>query len=152
MKDLLAIILIFVVLYHLSRKNLVSTYVDKIRKISKTGISGEVINNDKMEYGNLDKEAKTLKSAIATEIQKVKLSHKYECFFCGIYFAYLVFHRKKRRVKFNAKTGVTNQESFVIISSLPGKSKPGKFIGVERGWCKVISSGESDKNLSESLK
>ncbi|MEM8939864.1 MAG: hypothetical protein AAGC64_11005 [Bacteroidota bacterium] len=62
MKNLLAIILMFVVLCLVYRQSPVSTYVDKIETVAKTDISVEAVNIYETEYEDFGQKAKILKS------------------------------------------------------------------------------------------
>lgn len=136
MKKLALIIVLSLFVYpFLNAQNLkLSTYVEATHITPKTGVSLRYIDPFiEYEIGAFYQESKIVEQMWMSDEAMAKLPRFYEQSFVGFYFAYPMMQRDWFDLKFNVRTGVVNNEIFVITPAIMGDLKITPFIHLGGG-------------------
>ena len=115
------------------QKFVTTTYVENTSISPKAGIAVGAENNYGWEYGGFYQESKVLEDMLLSEQDIARLPHRYEQVFYGAYFSAPVLQVYHAVLKFNVRTGVANQASFVITPSLLADLKINKAVSIGGG-------------------
>lgn len=136
MKKLAIIIaLFFVTLPFANGQTLqLSTYIEATHITPKTGVNVRYVDPYlNYEIGAFFQECKTLERMWMTDESISSLPRFYEQTFMGIYFSYPMMQRNWFDLKFNIRTGIVNNEYFVITPAIMGDLKITSFIHIGGG-------------------
>jgi len=134
MKKVLVIISSFLIASATMGQRLVtSSYVEYTSVSPKTGLSIGAVNYYGWEYGGFYQDAKVLESVLMSETKLSKLPRRYERVFYGAYFTVPLTNLLSGELKLNVRTGVINNENFVITPSLLADFRLNQLLSVGGG-------------------
>lgn len=101
-----------------SQQRIVKTYFEQTQIGAKSGTSIGMLTRYNWEYGAFFQESSLLESLIMSEEQRAQRPRNYERQFYGVYFAAPIFLSEFTSVKFQVRTGISNNQNFVITPSV----------------------------------
>ncbi len=133
-KNLIILMLSTAILGTASAQRLtIKTYVEKTHIGMKSGTALGLTNQFGWEYGGFFQESTLLEALTMSEEDIRNLPRNYERSFYGFYLAVPIIERNFMNIKIHMRTGVQNNENFVITPSVLGNFTPAKSIGFGLG-------------------
>lgn len=114
------------------QKIIIRTYIEKTHMSPKTGTMIGFENRYLWEFGAFFQESSLMESLMSEEA-RADMPRHYERDFTGIYFAVPVMIRESIVIKVNVRTGVSNNENFVITPAVLAVYRPTKNLNIGLG-------------------